>query len=169
MWRPHDSQNIDGFSILSIPKRFFFILSNPALKKDIFNRFLCYLVLTRVGSYFEIWQNVSYFWQNASLNFPPFYSQINSKLLNPKNNTDKFFNSPLFCTCMFNTFPKVSSFYHLCLECFSQFSFDSEIYTKSTAVSKQLLIMYTFLNQMRIGKLVTGWTPFSTTTMYLSR
>ena len=42
--------------------------------------------------------------------------------------------------------------YHLCFECFSQFSFDSEMYTKSTAVSKQLLIMYTFLSQMRIGE-----------------
>jgi len=53
------------------------------------------------------------------------------------------------CTVNVN---KVSSFYHLCVEYFSQFSFDSEMYTKSTTVSKQLLIMYTFLNQMRIGK-----------------
>ena len=30
---------------------------------------------------------------------------------------------------------KVSSFYHLCVECFSQLSFDSEVYTKSAAVA----------------------------------
>ena len=29
---------------------------------------------------------------------------------------------------------------------------DLEMYTKSAGVSKQLLILYTFLNQMRIGK-----------------
>ena len=28
---------------------------------------------------------------------------------------------------------KVSSSYHLCVECFSQLSFDSEVYTKSAA------------------------------------
>ena len=28
-------------------------------------------------------------------------------------------------------FVKVSSSYHLCVECFSQLSFDSEVYTKS--------------------------------------
>ena len=32
-------------------------------------------------------------------------------------------------------FLKVSSSYHLCVECFSQLSFDSEVYTKSAAVS----------------------------------
>ena len=30
---------------------------------------------------------------------------------------------------------KASSFYHLCVECFSQLSFDSEMYTKSAAVA----------------------------------
>ena len=30
---------------------------------------------------------------------------------------------------------KVSSSYHLCVECFSQLSFDSEVYTKSAAVA----------------------------------
>ena len=30
---------------------------------------------------------------------------------------------------------KVSSFYHLCVECFSQLSFDSEVYTKSTTAA----------------------------------
>ena len=30
---------------------------------------------------------------------------------------------------------KVSSSYHLCVKCFSQLSFDSEMYTKSTAVT----------------------------------
>ena len=30
---------------------------------------------------------------------------------------------------------KVSSFYHLCVECFSQLSFDSEVYTKSANVA----------------------------------
>ena len=30
---------------------------------------------------------------------------------------------------------KVSSSYHLCVECFSQLSFDSEMYTKSAAVA----------------------------------
>ena len=30
-------------------------------------------------------------------------------------------------------FVKVSSSYHLCVECFSQLSFDSEMYTKSAA------------------------------------
>ena len=30
---------------------------------------------------------------------------------------------------------KVSSSYHLCVKCFSQLSFDSEVYTKSAAVS----------------------------------
>jgi hypothetical protein len=29
----------------------------------------------------------------------------------------------------------VSSTYHLCVECFSQLSFDSEMYTKSAAVA----------------------------------
>ena len=42
-------------------------------------------------------------------------------------------------------FHKVTSFYHLCVECFSQLSFDSEMYTKSA-------ILYTFLNQMRVVK-----------------
>ena len=51
-----------------------------------------------------------------------------------------------------NKLPKVGSFYHLCVNFFPQFSFDSEMYTESIGVSKQLLIMYTFLNQMRIGK-----------------
>ena len=32
-------------------------------------------------------------------------------------------------------FSKVTSSYHLCVECFSQFSFDSEMYTKSAAVA----------------------------------
>ena len=31
---------------------------------------------------------------------------------------------------------KVSSSYHLCFECFSQLSFDSEVYTKSAAVTE---------------------------------
>ena len=30
---------------------------------------------------------------------------------------------------------KVSSSYHLCVKCFSQLSFDSEVYTKSAAVA----------------------------------
>ena len=30
---------------------------------------------------------------------------------------------------------EVSSSYHLCVECFSQLSFDSEVYTKSVAVA----------------------------------
>ena len=30
---------------------------------------------------------------------------------------------------------KVSSSYHLCVECFSQLSFDAEVYTKSAAVA----------------------------------
>ena len=30
---------------------------------------------------------------------------------------------------------KVSSSYHLCVECFSQLSFDSEVYTKSATVA----------------------------------
>ena len=37
--------------------------------------------------------------------------------------------------------PKVTSSYHLCDECFSQLSFDSEIYTKSEAVAD---FVYTF-------------------------
>ena len=41
---------------------------------------------------------------------------------------------------------KVSSSYHLCVKCFLQLSFDSEVYTKL------LLILYTLLNQMRIVK-----------------
>ena len=40
--------------------------------------------------------------------------------------------------------------YHLCVECFSQLSFDSEVYTKSAAVAHLLLILYTLLNQMRV-------------------
>ena len=40
------------------------------------------------------------------------------------------------------------SSYHLCVECFSQLSFDSEVYTKSAT----LLILYTLLNQMRVVK-----------------
>ena len=44
---------------------------------------------------------------------------------------------------------KGSLSYHLCVEYFSQFSFNSEMYTISAAV---LLIMYTFLSQIRIGK-----------------
>ena len=51
-----------------------------------------------------------------------------------------------------NMATKGSSSYYLCVEYFPQFSFDSEMYTKSAAVSKKLLILYTFLNQMRIGK-----------------
>ena len=51
-----------------------------------------------------------------------------------------------------NNITKGSSSYYLCVEYFPQFSFDSEMYTKSAAVSKKLLILYTFLNQMRIGK-----------------
>ena len=47
---------------------------------------------------------------------------------------------------------KGSLSYHLCVEYFSQFSFNSEMYTISAAVLKQLLIMYSYLNQMRIGK-----------------
>ena len=35
----------------------------------------------------------------------------------------------------------MSSSYHLCVECFSQLSFDSEVYTKSTAVAD---FVYTF-------------------------
>ena len=31
--------------------------------------------------------------------------------------------------------PKVSSSYHLCVECFSQLSFDSEMYTKSATAA----------------------------------
>ena len=31
--------------------------------------------------------------------------------------------------------PKVTSSYHLCVECFSQLSFDSEVYTKSADVA----------------------------------
>ena len=31
--------------------------------------------------------------------------------------------------------PKVTSSYHRCIECFSQLSFDSEMYTKSAAVA----------------------------------
>ena len=31
--------------------------------------------------------------------------------------------------------PKGRLFYHLCVECFSQLSFDSEVYTKSAAVA----------------------------------
>ena len=50
------------------------------------------------------------------------------------------------------SFTEGSSSYHFCVEYFSQFSFDSEMYTISAAVSKQLLKLYTFLNQMRIGK-----------------
>ena len=34
-----------------------------------------------------------------------------------------------------NVNTKVSSSYHLCVECFSQLSFDSEVYTKSAAVA----------------------------------
>ena len=42
-------------------------------------------------------------------------------------------------TCMIsslmpNPSAKVSSSYQLCVECFSQLSFDSEVYTKSAAV-----------------------------------
>ena len=33
-----------------------------------------------------------------------------------------------------NTITKGRLFYHLCVECFSQLSFDSEVYTKSAAV-----------------------------------
>ena len=39
---------------------------------------------------------------------------------------------------------KLSSSYHLCVECFSQLSFDSEMYTKSAAVAD---FVYTILNQ----------------------
>ena len=56
----------------------------------------------------------------------------------------------LHCDFFFCT--KGSSPYHLCVEYFSQFSFDSEKYTISEFVLKQLLIMYIFLIQMRIGK-----------------
>ena len=35
----------------------------------------------------------------------------------------------MFCTT------KVSSSYHLCVECFSQLSFDSEVYTKSATAA----------------------------------
>ena len=31
--------------------------------------------------------------------------------------------------------PKVTSSYHLCVECFSQLSFDSEVYTKSSTAT----------------------------------
>ena len=48
--------------------------------------------------------------------------------------------------------PKGSSSYHLCVEYFSQSLFNSEMYTKSAAALKQLLIVYKFLIQMRIGK-----------------
>ena len=37
--------------------------------------------------------------------------------------------------CRKKTYTKVSSSYHLCVECFSQLSFDSEVYTKSVAVA----------------------------------
>jgi hypothetical protein len=50
---------------------------------------------------------------------------------------------------------KVSLSYHLSVECFSQLSFDSEVYTKSaTGVQnqQQLLILYTLLNQMSVVK-----------------
>ena len=42
-----------------------------------------------------------------------------------------------FKTCGLQKFitHKVSSSYHLCVECFSQLSFDSEVYTKSAAVA----------------------------------
>ena len=36
---------------------------------------------------------------------------------------------------------KVSSSYHLCVECFSQLSFDSEVYTKSATAAD---FVYTF-------------------------
>ena len=36
---------------------------------------------------------------------------------------------------------KVSSSYHICVECFSQLSFDSEVYTKSTTAAD---FVYTF-------------------------
>ena len=53
-----------------------------------------------------------------------------------------------FCCQIFLDLLKVSSSYHLCVECFSQLSFDSEVYTKSAT----LLILYKLLNQMRIVK-----------------
>ena len=34
-----------------------------------------------------------------------------------------------------NLHPKVSSSYHLCVKCFSQLSFDSEVYTKSATAA----------------------------------
>ena len=37
--------------------------------------------------------------------------------------------------CRSKNVTKVSSSYHLCVECFSQLSFDSEMYTKSAAVA----------------------------------
>ena len=54
------------------------------------------------------------------------------------------------CQKLLKWVAKGSSFYHLCIEYFSQFSFDSEMYTKSAIVLKELLILYIFLNQMRI-------------------
>ena len=41
-----------------------------------------------------------------------------------------------FSFCVFSRIcTKVSSSYHLCVECFSQLSFDSEVYTKSTTTA----------------------------------
>ena len=41
-----------------------------------------------------------------------------------------------YVTKLIHTYPlKVSSSYHLCVECFSQLSFDSEVYTKLAAVA----------------------------------
>ena len=48
-------------------------------------------------------------------------------------------NTILICTITFDERKiisiKVTSSYHLCVECFSQLSFDSEMYTKSAAVA----------------------------------
>ena len=42
---------------------------------------------------------------------------------------------PALLFLKFSELFKVSSSYHLCVECFSQLSFDSEVYTKSAAVA----------------------------------
>ena len=49
------------------------------------------------------------------------------------NNFSKQLKSHVLLFPQGNT--KVSSFYHLCVECFSQLSFDSEVYTKSATAA----------------------------------
>ena len=44
--------------------------------------------------------------------------------------------------------------FHLCIECFSQLSFDSESHLIQKCIQNQqlLMILYTLLNQMRVVK-----------------